>query len=596
MSNIKISVGLGSCGIAAGADKVYAKIDELNKSGSIDVNLNITSCIGMCYKEPLVEISVGNQKFLYGEVDEKNLEKLITEHVKNGKVLTKLLVNADNFETAESDFFCSQTKIALRNCGRINPEVIEDYLDNEGYYAIRKIFKNGLTGKEIIDIITRSGLRGRGGGGFSTGLKWSFAYEKKSPEKYIICNADEGDPGAFMDRSLLEGDPHSVIEGMIIAALAIKAIKGFIYVRAEYPLAIKRLKIALEQAKQKGFLGQNIFSSDTSFDIEIFQGAGAFVCGEETALIRSVGGKRGTPSHRPPFPAESGLWGNPTIVNNVETLANVPYIILQGAEEFCKYGTVNSRGTKVFALAGNIKRGGLVEVPMGISINDIIFKIGGGIPGKKKFKAVQLGGPSGGCLPAEYGDTGIDYESLQKSGAIMGSGGMVVMDEATCMVDIAKYFLDFTCKESCGECAPCRLGTKQMLDILNDIVSGKAEEKDLDLLMDLALSIKKTSFCGLGQTAPNPVITTLKYFKEEYLEHINKKMCRAKKCRVLLRYYINSEKCTGCRICYKFCPVNAIVGQAKSPHEIIQEKCTKCGICKEKCPDKFDAVMIETGN
>ncbi|MCX6231472.1 MAG: 4Fe-4S binding protein [Bacteroidetes bacterium] len=474
----------------------------------------------------------------------------------------------------------------------IDPESIEDYESQLGYASIRKIAKEKISYEDVIQCILDSGLRGRGGGGFSTGMKWRFARNNKSDEKFIICNADEGDPGAFMDRSLLEGDPHAVLEGMIIGAYAIGATDGVIYCRAEYPLAIKRLNIAIDQAREKAYLGKNILGiKDFNFDIHIKEGAGAFVCGEETALIASVEGERGMPRKRPPFPAESGLWRKPTNINNVETFANIPWIIYNGAAAYSKYGTEKSKGTKVFALAGKINHSGLVEVPMGITIRDIIFKLGGGIPNGKKFKAVQLGGPSGGCIPEFLADTIVDYDSVNATGAIMGSGGMVVMDETTCMVDIAKFFLNFTQEESCGKCTFCRIGTKRMLEILNRITEGKGEESDIAKLEELAVQIKDNSLCGLGQTAPNPVLTTLKYFRDEYEAHIFAKKCPAKACKALLTYEIIEDKCTGCTICAVKCPVKAITGEKKKVHFIHQEMCIKCGDCYARC--KFDAISLQ---
>jgi NADH-quinone oxidoreductase subunit F len=457
--------------------------------------------------------------------------------------------------------------------------------------AVKKILNNNISQETVIQTIIDSGLRGRGGGGFPTGLKWKFAFNSKSDEKYIICNADEGDPGAFMDRSVLEGDPHAVLEGMTIAAYAIGATQGVIYCRAEYPLAIKRLNIAIDQSRAKGYLGKDIYGKKGwNFDIYVKEGAGAFVCGEETALMASVEGRRGMPRKRPPFPAVSGLWKKPTNINNVETFANVPYIVLNGAQSFNKYGTEKSKGTKVFALTGKIKRGGLVEVPMGISIKDIIFKLGGGIQGDKKFKAVQLGGPSGGCIPDYLAETPVDYDSILATGAIMGSGGMVVMDETTCMVDMARFFLDFTQKESCGKCTFCRIGTKRMLEILTRICEGEGKEGDIELLEELAYQIKDSSLCGLGQTAPNPVLTTIKYFRNEYEAHIRDKKCPAKSCKKLITYTVNPEKCTGCTVCAKNCPVNAISGERKQVHFIDQEVCIKCGVCFSKC--KFEAINL----
>jgi NADH-quinone oxidoreductase subunit F len=591
MSKTQVIVGLGSCGIAAGAGKVYQKLEKIKEVDNLDFELKKTSCVGMCYKEPLVEIISDTGTFMYGEITEDNITDLVQEHIIGNNPIKELVVKCDLFETGQESYFESQVKIALRNCGHIEPESIEDYIANNGYKALQKIAGEKLSQEQVIQKMIDSGLRGRGGGGFSTGTKWKFAYNYKSDEKYIICNADEGDPGAFMDRSLLEGDPHSVIEGMIIGAYAIGANHGVIYCRAEYPLAVKRLNIALKQARDKGFLGENVCGIN-GFNIDIFvkEGAGAFVCGEETALIASIEGERGMPRKRPPFPAESGLWRKPSNVNNVETFANVPWIIFNGPEEYAKYGTENSSGTKVFALAGRISRGGLIEVPLGITINEIIFNIAGGIPGGKQFKAVQLGGPSGGCVPAYLGNTEIDYDSLQKTGAIMGSGGMIVMDETTCMVDMAKFFLDFTKKESCGKCTFCRIGTQRMLEILTRITEGNGQEGDIEKLEELSHSIIDNSLCGLGQTAPNPVLTTIRYFRDEYEAHIKDKRCPAKKCRELLTYEVIAENCTGCTVCAKKCPTDAIRGERKGVHFIEQDKCIKCGVCYSRC--KFEAISL----
>lgn len=586
-----VTVGLGSCGIAAGAGKTYEKIKALKESENLGFVLRKTSCIGMCYREPLVEIADETGLYLYGEVDADRAVEVIEKHINQHDPIRDYIVYTDLFDAPENGFLDAQVKIVLRNCGFIDPESIEEYEARRGYEAIRKIVGEKIPPAEIIDTILRSGLRGRGGGGFSTGMKWKFAAAGKQEEKYVICNADEGDPGAFMDRSVLEGDPHSVIEGMIIAARAIGASGGVIYCRAEYPLAIRRLKIALQQAREKGYLGTHIAGSEGfSFDITIKEGAGAFVCGEETALIASIEGERGMPRRRPPFPAVSGLWKKPTNINNVETYANVPWIILNGAEAYAQYGTEKSKGTKVFALAGKVRHSGLVEVPMGMTIRDVIFKLGGGIKQDKRFKAVQLGGPSGGCIPEYLAGTIVDYDSVNATGAIMGSGGMVVMDESTCMVDVARFFLDFTCKESCGKCTFCRIGTKRMLEILGRITQGHGVPEDIGKLEELAAQIKENSLCGLGQTAPNPVVTTIRYFRDEYEAHITHKKCPAKVCRPLLTYTVDEEKCTGCMVCLKNCPVNAIAGERKKPHRIDQSLCTKCGVCFTKC--KFDSILI----
>ncbi|MEI8202064.1 MAG: NADH-quinone oxidoreductase subunit NuoF [Bacteroidota bacterium] len=592
MAKKQVIVGLGSCGLAAGAGKVFDAIETIKNEKNLDFKLKKTSCIGMCYREPLVEVIDNSGSYIYGEVNEAKALEIIDKHVLKGQPIKEYVVKTDNFETPDDGYFEGQVKIVLRNCGFIDPEIIEEYEARNGYKAIKKIARQKTTRPDLIQSIIDSGIRGRGGGGFPTGLKWRFAYNNKAETKYIICNADEGDPGAFMDRSVLEGDPHSVLEGMMIGAYAIEASEGWIYCRAEYPLAIKRLNIAIGQAKEKGYLGKDILGIEGfNFDIHIKEGAGAFVCGEETALIASIEGQRGMPRKRPPFPAESGLWGCPTNINNVETFANIPWIVINGPEEFAKYGTMRSKGTKVFALTGKIKHGGLVEVPMGITIRDIVFKLGGGIIADKKFKAVQLGGPSGGCIPEQLIDTIVDYDSVNATGAIMGSGGMVVMDETTCMVDMAKFFLDFTKKESCGKCTFCRIGTQRMLEILTRITDGQGADGDIETLQELSYLIKDSSLCGLGQTAPNPVLTTIKYFKDEYEAHIKNKKCPAKNCKPLLTFEIIADKCTGCMLCKKVCSVDAIEGSRKTPHFIHQDKCIKCGMCFSKC--KFEAINVD---
>ncbi|MEO0235908.1 MAG: NADH-quinone oxidoreductase subunit NuoF [candidate division WOR-3 bacterium] len=589
-----IAVGMNSCGIAAGAKETYVALEKVLKEKGIDIPLKTTGCVGMCYREPLVDIITENAIMTYGNLTADKVEKLVESHILNNTPIQEWIVKVDKkdgvriIETWDTDgFFSMQKKIVLENSGYIDPENIDEYISRDGYEALRKALK--MKPEEIIDIITKSGLRGRGGAGFPTGLKWKFTREAPGDVKYIVCNADEGDPGAFMDRNVLEGDPHRVLEGMIIGAYAIGAKEGYIYCRAEYPLAIKRLKIALAQAREKGFLGENILGSGFSFDIKIKEGAGAFVCGEETALIASIEGKRGMPRPRPPFPAQKGLFGKPTNINNVETWANVPWIIRHGWEAFASIGTEKSKGTKVFALAGKISRGGNVEVPMGLSIRDIIVKIGGGTKTGKPIKAVQLGGPSGGCIPEEMLDLPVDYESINQTGAIMGSGGMVVMDSDTCMVDVAKFFLDFTVKESCGKCTFCRMGTKRMWEILDKITKGEGTLEDIEKLENLAYQVKAGSLCGLGQTAPNPVLTTLRYFKHEYLEHVEEKKCRAKVCKPLIMFLI-TDKCTGCTACARYCPVKAISGEVRKKHEINQEICIKCGTCYEVC--RFNAIEI----
>src|SRR5664280_993247 len=591
MENIKIIVGLGSCGIAAGAGKVYDEIVRIKEADNLNFDLGKTSCVGMCFREPLVEIIDETGSYLYGDVDIKRIDEIIEKHIVNFSPIKEYIVKSDMFDTPYKNYFEGQIKITLRNCGNIDPEHITEYEAKKGYQAIKKIIFEKTPPEDVIKCVLDSGIRGRGGAGFSTGMKWNFARNSRSDEKYVVCNADEGDPGAFMDRSVLEGDPHSVLEGMIICAYAIGANHGYIYCRAEYPLAIKRLNLAINQAREKKYLGNNLFGIEGfNFDIIIKEGAGAFVCGEETALMASIEGQRGMPRKRPPFPAVQGLWKKPTNINNVETFANIPWIILNGSAAYSQYGKEKNRGTKVFALTGKIKNGGLVEVPMGITIRDIIYKLGGGIIDDKKFKAVQLGGPSGGCIPEYLSDTPIDYESVTATGAIMGSGGMVVMDETTCMVDMARFFLDFTQKESCGKCTFCRIGTKRMLEILTRITQGEGKEEDIPALEELALQIKDATLCGLGNSAPNPVLTTLKYFRNEYEAHIRDKKCPSLYCKQLLTYEVIPDKCTGCLVCKRGCPVGAIDGDKKIVHFIHQEICTKCGDCYSKC--KFDAIKI----
>ncbi len=591
MTKTKVIVGLGSCGIAAGASKTYKEFQRIIDTDKLDIELKKTSCIGMCYREPLVEVIDDTGTYMYGEVDVPRVDEIIDKHIKKFTPIADYIVQSDKIASKDQAFFDGQVKISLRNCGHIDPESIEEYEERQGYEAIRKIANGNMSPDKVIQAVLDSGLRGRGGGGFPTGMKWKFARNNEADHKYVICNADEGDPGAFMDRSILEGDPHGVLEGMIICGYAIGAREGYIYCRAEYPLAIKRLNIAIRQAREKGYLGKNIFGiQGFDFDIIIKEGAGAFVCGEETALIASIEGARGMPRRRPPFPAEAGLWKSPTNINNVETFINIPWILVHGPEAYAQYGTEKSKGTKVFALTGKIRHGGLVEVPMGISIKDVIYKLGGGIVDDKKFKAVQLGGPSGGCIPEHLGHTQVDYDSVNATGAIMGSGGMVVMDESTCVVDIAKFFLDFTQKESCGKCTFCRLGTKRMLEILTRITEGDGRDGDIEMLGDLAETIKDSSLCGLGQTAPNPVLTTIKYFRDEYEAHIRDKKCPAISCKKLLTYTVIDENCTGCMACIKGCPVDAIEGEKKQVHKILQDVCTQCGVCFTRC--KFEAIRV----
>lgn len=581
---MKIVVGEGSCGIAAGAAKVYSAIEKL--IGLTGSTLTVTGCIGMCFLEPIVDIYDG------GEL-KKRLVKVRPEDAKNIIAYVNGDENAVNdIEISDDDklFLEKQTRIALRHCGIINPEIIDEYTAFDGYRALEKVLKT-MTPEDVIEEIKVSGLAGRGGAGFPTWFKWNAARQSPGETKYLICNADEGDPGAFMDRAVIESDPHNLIEGMLIGAYAIGAKEAVVYVRAEYPLAIERLKEAIKQAEEKGFLGENIMGTGFSCKMRIKAGAGAFVCGEETALIESLQGERGMPRLKPPFPAQSGYWYKPSNINNVETFANVSWIILNGGEAFAAMGTDGSKGTKVFALTGKIKRGGLVEIPMGKTLRDVIFDIGGGIKNGKKFKAVQMGGPSGGCIPVELLDTVIDYKALGATGAIMGSGGMVVMDETTCMVSMAQFFLDFTAKESCGKCIHCRIGTKRMLEILNRIVKGEGREGDIELLEELCYSIKDGALCGLGQTAPNPVLTTIKYFRNEYEAHINDKKCPAKSCPDLLKYTIDADKCRGCTLCAKKCPANAISGEVKSAHKIDRDKCIKCGSCVSVC--RFGAVNVD---
>jgi len=590
-SHVMVCGGTGCT--SSGSDNVAtAFVNEIKKAGlDKEVAVIRTGCFGLCELGPVVVIYP--EGVFYSKMKPEYVPEIVEEHLLKGRPVTKYLFGETVTEKEikpleETTFYKKQMRVALRNCGIIDPEDIEEAIAMGAYEALGKVLAT-MTPEEVINEMKKSGLRGRGGGGFPTGLKWEFAYKQKETPKYVVCNADEGDPGAFMDRSIMEGDPHSVLEGMAIAGYAIGANHGVIYVRAEYPLAVKRLQIAIKQAREYGLLGENIFGTDFSFDVEIRFGAGAFVCGEETALLNSVMGRRGEPRPRPPYPAVKGLWNKPTIINNVETFANVPVIISNGAEWFSSIGTEKSKGTKVFALTGKVNRTGLIEVPMGTTLREIIFDIGGGIPDGKRFKAVQIGGPSGGCIPEEHLDTMIDYDSLISLGAMMGSGGLVVMDEDTCMVNVAKFFLEFIVDESCGKCAPCRIGTKRMLEILDKITSGKGEPEDIDRLEKLATTVRDTALCGLGQTAPNAVLSTLRYFRNEYEAHINQKKCPAGVCQALLSYSIVADKCRGCGLCARNCPVNAISGQLKQPHVINQEACIKCGTCFEKCP--FDAIV-----
>lgn len=585
MKCVKVIVGQGSCGVATGAKKTAAQFERLIEEKDLDVKVDITGCVGTCYLEPIVDVYDDNNNMTrYVKVNADKASEIVEKHLVNGEVVTDLALHDE-----DKLFIEKQQRVVLRHCGLINPEKIEEYIAVGGYAATKKVVTS-MTQDEVIEEIKVSGLRGRGGAGFPTWFKWNAAKANKADQKYIVCNADEGDPGAFMDRSVLEGDPHSLIEGMIIGGYAMGARDGVIYVRAEYPLAIHRLEIAMSQAREKGFLGKNIFGSGFDFDLRIKAGAGAFVCGEETALIASLEGERGMPRLKPPFPAAKGYWQKPTNINNVETYANVAWIIANGGAAFGAMGTDKSKGTKVFALAGKIKKGGLVEVPMGLPLRDVIYGIGGGIKKDKEFKAVQMGGPSGGCIPASLIDTPVDYENINKTGAIVGSGGMIVMDETTCMVDMARYFLDFTRKESCGKCNYCRIGTKRMLEILERITKGEGKDGDIELLEELAYKVKDGAMCGLGQTAPNPVLTTIKYFRNEYEDHIYNKKCTAASCKSLISFNITDD-CRGCTACARKCPVGAISGNKKEKHFINQDVCIRCGRCEENC--KFDAIVRE---
>ncbi len=563
----------------------FRKIIEDKKIANVRVIQ--TGCFGLCAKGPVVIIRPENT--FYAKVKPEDCEEIIQTHIIEDKRVERLLCRNIDGKIVEKldelDFYKKQKRIALQNCGSIDPENIDDYIKVGGYKALEKVLKQ-MTPDEVIEEITESGLRGRGGAGFPTGKKWQFTKIAEGKQKYVVCNADEGDPGAFMDRSILEGDPHCVIEAMMIAGYAVGANKGYIYVRAEYPIAVHRFQIAIDQAREKGFLGKNILETEFEFDLEIRLGAGAFVCGEETALLESIEGRRGQPRLKPPFPANKGLWGCPTLINNVETYANITKIILNGSEWFASIGTEGSKGTKVFALGGNVNNIGLVEVPMGTTLREIVYDIGGGIPNGREFKAAQTGGPSGGCIPAKYLDTPIDYESLKQIGSMMGSGGLIVMDDSKCMVNLAKFYLGFTVSESCGKCNPCRIGTKRMYEILEKLTNGEGTLEDIDKLEKLAETVATSSVCGLGQCAPNPVTSTLKYFREEFIEHAVEKKCRAHECKALAKIQIDPEKCKGCGLCQKSCPVNAIEGEAREKRHIDETKCIKCGTCLNKCPFK----------
>jgi NADH-quinone oxidoreductase subunit F/NADP-reducing hydrogenase subunit HndC len=580
---------------ASQSDEVIKNLNtELKNLGlESDAQVVTTGCFGFCEKGPIVKIVPDNT--FYTQVKPEDCEEIVREHILKGRKVTRLLYEDPETQKHIEDskhmsFYQKQLRIALRNCGFIDPENIDEYIARDGYAAIAKILES-MTPEQAIDELKKSGLRGRGGGGFPTGLKWEIASKNKADQKYVVCNADEGDPGAFMDRSILEGDPHSVIEAMAICGYCIGATKGLVYIRAEYPLAIKRLKTAIQQSREYGLLGSDIMGTGFEFDIELKYGAGAFVCGEETALIHSMEGLRGEPTVKPPFPAEKGYKGKPTNVNNVETFANIPVIYLKGADWYSRIGSEKSKGTKVFALAGKINNVGLIEVPMGITLREVIFEIGGGIKNGKKFKAVQTGGPSGGCLTEKHLDTPIDFDNLLAAGSMMGSGGMIVMDEDDCMVSVAKFYLEFTVEESCGKCAPCRVGNKRLHEILEKICAGKGTEDDLEYLENLSRVIKDTSLCGLGQTSPNPVLSTLEHFRDEYLAHVRERICVAGSCKALKLYTIITDKCTGCTACTRACPVGAITGEKRQPHVIDVDKCIRCGACYDKC--KFTAIHVQ---
>ena len=589
-SHVLICGGTGCT--SSGSKKLQEEFENQLKANDLENEVKIvqTGCFGLCALGPIVVVYP--EGAFYSRVKEEDVKEIVSEHLLKGRIVKRLLysetVEGDDVKSLnETTFYAKQHRVALRNCGVINPENIDEYIAVDGYQALAKVLTE-MTPEQVIQIVKDSGLRGRGGGGFPTGTKWDFTYKAQGDQKYVCCNADEGDPGAFMDRSVLEGDPHSVIEAMAIAAFAVGADQGYIYIRAEYPIAVDRLNIAIKQAREYGLLGKDIFGTGFNFDLELRLGAGAFVCGEETALLTSIEGKRGEPRPRPPFPAVKGLWGKPTLLNNVETYANIAQIILNGPEWFASMGTEKSKGTKVFALGGKINNTGLVEIPMGTTLREIVEEIGGGVPNGKKFKAAQTGGPSGGCIPAELIDTPIDYDSLIQIGSMMGSGGLIVMDEDNCMVDIAKFFLEFTVDESCGKCAPCRIGTKRLLELLTRITDGKGTMEDLDKIEELANAIKSSSLCALGQSAPNPVLSTMRYFKDEYIAHVRDKKCPAGVCKKLVRYEIVADKCRGCSLCSRQCPVGAISGEIKSPFVIDTNKCVKCGVCMDTC--KFGAI------